>query len=233
METSVSRQGSVTPQLVLGLFIVVIGVLFTLDNMGVLSVDPYWRYWPSGLVVVGLLKLWQARGGLEGSFAGLLFVVVGGLLLFGEFADVHVNVWGLWPILLVFIGASMILRGVQGGRQVARPGDANDTVSAVAILGGVTRGNNSRTFRGGDLTAVMGGCEIDLRKAAIEGEAVIEVFAMWGGIDIRVPEDWTVVSRVTPLLGGVDDKTRPPQSAGGPRLVVRGFAIMGGIEIKN
>ena len=48
-------------------------------------------------------------------------------------------------------------------------------------------------FRGADLIAVMGGCEIDLRQAAINGEAVIDVFCMWGGIEIRVPEDWTVV----------------------------------------
>jgi predicted membrane protein len=103
----------------------------------------------------------------------------------------------------------------------------------MAILGGVSRGNNSSAFRGGDLLAIMGGCEIDLRKAAINGEATIDVFAMWGGIELRVPEDWTVVNRVVPLLGGVDDKTRPPQGTTGHLLVLRGFAIMGGIEIKN
>ncbi len=82
-------------------------------------------------------------------------------------------------------------------------------VSAMAILSGVNRGNNSRAFRGGDLTAIMGGCDIDLRQAAINGDAVIDVFAVWGGIEIRVPEDWSVVFHVTPLLGGVEDKTRP------------------------
>jgi predicted membrane protein len=106
-------------------------------------------------------------------------------------------------------------------------------MSAMAILGGVSRGNNSKTFRAADLVAIMGGCEIDLRKAAINGEAVIDVFAIWGGIEIRVPEDWTVVSQVTPLLGGVDDKTRPPQGATAHRLTLRGVAIMGGVEIKN
>ena len=103
----------------------------------------------------------------------------------------------------------------------------------MAVLGGVNRGNNSRAFRGGDLTAVMGGCEIDLRQAAIEGEAVIDVFAMWGGIEIRVPENWSVVGRVTPILGGYEDKTRPPRDAGTQRLIVRGMVIMGGVEIKN
>ena len=79
----------------------------------------------------------------------------------------------------------------------------------MAILSGVNRGNNSPAFRGGDLTAVMGGCEIDLRQAAINGDATIDVFAMWGGIEIRVPGNWTVAFHVTPDLGGVEDKTRP------------------------
>jgi hypothetical protein len=79
----------------------------------------------------------------------------------------------------------------------------------------------------------MGGCELDLRHAAIDGEAVIDVFALWGGIDIRVPENWTVVSRVTPVLGGVDDKTRPAAGASLHRLVLRGFVVMAGVEVKN
>ena len=106
-------------------------------------------------------------------------------------------------------------------------------MTVVAIMAGVTRGNNSPAFRRADLFAFMGGCEIDLRKAAINGEAIIDLFCMWGGIEIRVPEDWTVVSQIVPLMGGVDDKTRPPQTASGHRLTLRGMALMGGVEVKN
>ena len=59
------------------------------------------------------------------------------------------------------------------------------------------------------------------------------MFALWGGIEIRVPPDWTVVSKITPILGGVDDKTRPPQGASRHCLVLRGFVVMAGVEIKN
>ena len=88
-------------------------------------------------------------------------------------------------------------------------------------------------FRGGDLNAFMGGVELDLRQAAIaEPPAVIDVFAMWGGIEIRVPERWSVDPRVTAILGGFEDKTRSPDDST-ERLVVRGLVLMGGIEIKN
>jgi len=64
-------------------------------------------------------------------------------------------------------------------------------------------------------------------------EAVIEVFAFWGGIDIKVPEDWTVITRAMPLMGGVEDKTRSPLQAGKKRLVIRGIVVMGGVAVKN
>ncbi len=174
-----------------------------------------------------------------------------------ELNIIHIRLWQIWPVALVLFGAFLVWQGL-GGRVPPRETavdapsfppsfapseerasppasvtDANARLSAMAILGGVSRGNNSRAFRGADLLAIMGGCQLDLRQAAIHGEAVIDVFTMWGGIEIRVPEDWTVVSEILPLMGGVEDKTRPPQGATAHRLNLRGFAIMGGVEIKN
>lgn len=221
----------VAPQLVLGLLIIVIGVLFTLENVGIIDAQEYLRYWPAGLIVVGLLKLWQGGGGV---FGGFLFVFAGVWLLLQSMDIVRVSLWNLWPMLLVFAGASLVWRGLNVRHDGAVSSDSHDTVSAMAILAGINRGNSSKSFRGGDVTAVMGGCQIDLRQASIEGEAVIDVFAMWGGIEIRVPENWSVSGRVTPMLGGYEDKTRPASDAAmQQRLVVRGMVIMGGVEIKN
>jgi predicted membrane protein len=231
MEASGSR--SIAPQLVMGVVIIVVGLLFTLENLGFIEADAYLRYWPVVLIAVGLMKLWA--GGRGATFPGLLFFFVGVWLLLQSMEIVTISLWSLWPLLLIFAGGSMIRRGIYGPsctRGVADT-DGHSTVSAMAVLGGVNRGNNSKTFRGGDLTAVMGGCQIDLRNAAIEGDAVIDVFAMWGGIEIKVPENWSVSGRVTPILGGYEDKTRPPREAGTQRLIVRGMVIMGGVEIKN
>ena len=68
--------------------------------------------------------------------------------------------------------------------------------------------------------------------AQLQQDATLNVFTMWGGISIRVPQDWTVMSQGVPLLGGIDDKTVPPAMPG-KRLVIQGYAIMGGVEIKN
>ncbi len=104
-------------------------------------------------------------------------------------------------------------------------------------MGGVARRSNSQAFEGADLTVVMGGCEIDLRQASIAPgtEAIIDVFAFWGGIDIKVPADWTVVTRAMPLMGGVEDKTHTPQPPPPveKRLVISGIVVMGGVVVKN
>jgi predicted membrane protein len=215
---------------VFGLLVAAIGVLFTLDNLGFVQAEDYLRFWPAGLVAIGLLKLWQSRQG-GGALAGFLFLAVGGWLLLEQLTIFDIQFADIWPLLLVFVGSYLVWQGLSV-RASTRP-DAHSTVSAMAILGGVSRGNSSRAFQGADLTAIMGGCELDLRNSTIDGEAVIDVFALWGGIEIRVPEGWAVESRIVPILGSVEDKTRVPQGMTPSRLVLRGFAVMGGIDIKN
>jgi predicted membrane protein len=110
--------------------------------------------------------------------------------------------------------------------------EGDDFLDVTAILGGFQRRVTTTKLRGGEITAIMGGCELDMRSASIEGEAVIHIFAVMGGITIKCPTDWTVVLEGTPILGGFDEKTAtPPDNR--KRLVVRGYAIMGGVEIRN
>lgn len=232
-ETKGRRSGP-TAQVVLGLMVVAVGILFTLDNLGVLDAEDYLRYWPAGLVVVGVLKLWHATRDGHGWFGGLLFLVIGSWMLIERIVYITINVRELLPLMLVFFGGYMVWRGF-GGQRRERDADGHSSFSALAIMGGVTRRSSSQTFQGADLTAVMGGCEIDLRQASIAAgaDAVVDVFAFWGGIDIKVPEDWTVVTRAMPLLGGVEDRTRAPQTPTGKRLVIRGIVVMGGVSVKN
>ena len=111
--------------------------------------------------------------------------------------------------------------------------NGSDSFNDLAIMGGVKRTNLSRDFQGGGATAVMGGIEIDLRDAAMDrGEAVLDVSSVMGGVKIRVPEDWTVVSRVSSIMGGYDDNTRHPDNAD-HRLILKGTVLMGGLKVTN
>jgi hypothetical protein len=119
--------------------------------------------------------------------------------------------------------------GVSAGTVIS--GDT--MLSEIAIWAGKQRRSVSPNFRHADLTAIMGGIELDLRGASTStGEAVIDLFVMWGGIEIWVPPDWAVSNQVGLLMAGAEDKSTGTQAAR-HRLIVRGFAIMGGVEIKT
>ena len=110
---------------------------------------------------------------------------------------------------------------------------SNDAVlQATGVLGGGVIKNDSQKFQGGEVDVFMGGVEVDLRQASMDNEAVLNVFAMWGGITIKVPLDWSVQVNAMALLGGIDDKSVPPMNST-KRLRIEGQAIMGGVEIRN
>ncbi len=222
-----------TVQAMFGLMVIAVGVLFTLDNLEIIDARDYLQYWPAGLVAIGMLKLYQAARSGHGWFGGLIFVSIGAWMLIERIVYFRIDAREVMPLFLVFLGGYMVWRGF-GGRSRSRGAESEADFSALAIMGGVLRRSNAQNFRGADLTAVMGGCEIDLRQASIApgGEAVIDIFAFWGGIDIKIPDDWTVVSRVVPIMGGIEDKTHPPQN-GDKRLVLRGLLVMGGCAVKN
>jgi hypothetical protein len=123
-------------------------------------------------------------------------------------------------------------RDETGVAETRRPGE--NVVNAFVIMGGITRRLSSQDFKGGTVVAIMGGAKVDLRSASIaQGEAAIDVLAFWGGIEIRVPDDWIIVPQVFPFMGGFDDKTGSRPAGARKRLVVRGLAFMGGVEVKK
>jgi predicted membrane protein len=230
-----SRQPTVAPwfgcRLIFGFTVLAVGVLFTLDRLGLADAARYVRFWPLALVAAGLLLLAQS-GDAPRKLFGLALALLGGGLLADRLRLLDFD-WGvIFPLFLLFVGAVMVWQALSGPRAPAQP--SADTVSGFAVLGGLKRRSTSTAFRGGDLSAVMGGCEVDLRQATLAPEgAVIDAFALWGAVEIKVPEDWQVEVRGTPVLGGFEDHTHAAAAAGAGRLVVKGMAIMGGVEIRN
>ena len=213
-----------------GLVLLVVGLVFLLDNLDVVESWTILRFWPVILLVAGLKNLVDARD--RGSaVSGTLLAAVGALLLLNALNLIDVDLWDFWPVILVAIGIRALMNAMSGPDDAAGVADSEE--SAAAFLGSVERRNRSADFRGGSASAFMGGVNFDLREADIAGErAVIHVFAMMGGLEIRIPEEWTVEVGVTSLMGGVEDKTRGT-AVSTKRLVLKGTVIMGGIEIRN
>jgi class 3 adenylate cyclase len=105
----------------------------------------------------------------------------------------------------------------------------------VAVMSGHSTKGRWRISGKTNAVAIMGGCDMDLRKAEIEGpEVEITAFAFWGGIDIVVPEGFDVELRGFSVMGGRDLSLRDvPIVPGSPRIVVKGIAVMAGINVKS
>jgi hypothetical protein len=244
---------------VLGIIIILIGFGFLMNTMNLFPGFPFFwmisRFWLPAMFF-GLGALLISRRGQNGFGGGLFFILLGCFFFFGAF-----NVWDFsykrWigPVILIWIGAALLMRNQRprysrppaangptshaqdpfvprtpGGEQFT---DSRDFVHATVILGAFNRRCPSQKFRGGDLTAIMGGGKLDLRDARIEEkEAVLNIFTLMGGLEIQVPAGWIVEPRFTPILGGYQDRTtRVSEST--QRLVINGTALMGGVTVFN
>ena len=217
--------------IVFGLILTLVGVLFLLHNLGIYYISNIWRYWPLLLIAAGLSKMVWGRAG-ERMF-GAVALFIGSVFFVDNVFGWHVHLGQLWPVILVIVGISVVARAVRGPRAPGAVEDMSTIVREQAIVGGISRRNTSQSFQGGELTAFMGGCEVDLREARMAGpQAVIDCFVMWGGIEIKIPADWVVEPQLSVLAAGFEDGTKPPVQPAG-RLVIRGTALMGGIEISN
>lgn len=226
------ERGGFSARAVLGLVVLAVGVVFLLDNLGVIYREDYLHWWPAIILAFGLVKLLGGRGTADRT-AGVIWMLVGGALLLHQVGSLDFDIWELWPLVLILLGANLLLKSIFGPR-AAVTASSSSKVNAFAFLSGTGRKIDSQEFAGGDATAIMGGCEIDLRGAAVtQSPAVLDVFAMWGGVDIFVPGDWTVTNHVSAFLGGIEDNRKERSSDGKKQLVVKGLAIMGGIEIRN
>jgi hypothetical protein len=208
------------PRLVFGVAVVAVGAIVYMHRLRGTDLALL-NWWPLAVIAVGLAQLpyrkWVAAAVWMAGGAWFLMVTVKG-------SQVYINgILGLWPLMISFAGVLLIMQSV-------RPGERS--FSATAVMAGNVR-KVAAQFVGGEVVAVMGGCDLDFTAATISGEAVLDVLAFWGGIGVSVPRGWSVESRVTPILGGYDDKTSRPAAPGAPRLIIRGSAIMGGIEVRN
>lgn len=230
MKTSNPQQ-----RLIIGAFILMIGVLALVDNLHIFDTHDFIRFWPTVFIIIGALKLSNTKT-RSGTMIGGGLVLLGIAMTLNHLGIISFRLRDWWPLLVIMAGLAMIFKDKlrdMDSSALCTSGSVNESnIDVVAVMSGHQGNVASQDFRGGSVTAIMGGAEIDLRNAVIQTEAVIDITAFWGGVSLKIPKDWRVVNNGIAFLGGIDDSSEPTIDAN-KRLIITGTAVMGGVEIKN
>lgn len=229
-----TRGNWLTGRMVFGLLLLVLGLLWTLDNLNVLEADEITQWWPAVLLVWGLCQLTGTLCRRQ-PFSGGIWAFIGGWLLLRRFDLVPFDLLDLWPLALILLGAMLVVRAWRGRPAGAIVGVSDEpAIHLFACMGYARRRVRGPNFTGGDINVLLGGALADLRGTELAGgRATLDLFALWGGIEVIVPEGWHVITEVTPVMGGIEDQTVQAAEPLAPTLFIRGTAVMGGIEIKH
>jgi predicted membrane protein len=221
---------------------------------------PYWLFtWPMILIIIGLFD--GVKHNFRSNTWWILWIIGGYFLMDDIFPDV-IDRRYFWPVAIIIVGIIIMLRPKrqwdnwcdpkskppgQGGNpgtdasannfsNTGEPADVTneEVLDAVAIFGGVKKSVYSKNFKGGKISCVFGGGEINLLHADFTGTAVLDVTTIFGGCTIILPAHWQVRVEPASIFGGVDDKRSQPNVISYDKtLIISGTILFGGIEIKS
>ncbi len=220
-----------------GIAIVALGVIFGGNAIGLFNFDVFFDgWWTLFIIVPSAVSLITEKERLQ----SLAFLGAGIIMLL---AAQHVFEWDVaWKailaLFLILIGLSIIFRSIfhsKNDKEVEKKvKDADDkTMDAqTAVFSGSERVYNDEVFSGSNMVAIFGGAELDLRKAKFTKDTVIKAFALFGGVEIKVPEDVNIKSKSGFIFGGISDD-RKGESKGKYTIYLDAAGGFGGITISD
>lgn len=222
----------------IGIFIILLGLVFLFNQLNVIPhrTADVLLSWPMLIIVIGVYNLLFTQS----RTLGFILLIIGGFFLLPEIVDLPYNFRrSFWPVLLILVGLFIIFKSglvrKQGEFKLPDAGDM-DYIDEYNVFSGSEKKIAIKNFRGGKITSIFGGSEIDLSGSELaEGNNIIEVFYLFGGSAITVPADWIVTNKVTSILGGFSEKGSPviTDANNNKTLTITGFVMFGGGEIKR
>ncbi|MGN0161053.1 MAG: LiaF transmembrane domain-containing protein [Lachnospiraceae bacterium] len=218
-----------------GSILVLLGAVLALNALDITDINLFFDGWWTLFIIVpsviGLAGGQDTSGNLIGLFIGaFLLLCCQGILNF-EF------LWKLAvPAIIILIGLKMILGNIFGNKSEEILKNMKQNGEYLSETCGIFSGRDIRfdneEFHGAELTAVFGGVKCDLRDAVIEKDCVINASAVFGGIDLIVPENVNVKIRSNSLFGGISDKRKHPVGDYTETIYVNGTCMFGGVDIR-
>ena len=249
-EQTKKKSGVLNDRVLLGVFIIGAAVLLLLRNLG-FWFPSFLFTWPVILIVIGLFI------GLKDGFRNngwWIMVAIGGFFLLNrQFKEFELGDF-FWPLLIFVIGLSLLLNKGKSRKKGSEPeiliipepiaaaantsatltDDGETVVDAAAIFGAVKKNIYSKNFKGGEVVTIFGGTEINLMYADFTGVAKLEIVNVFGGTTLIVPAHWQIKSEAAAVLGAIEDKRREPAAVQTDKvLMIEGFVLFGGIDIKS
>jgi predicted membrane protein len=222
---------------VIGVILVLLGLFLVLRNTGFFpyAISNIVFSWPMLLITIGLVITLGSAGSKS---SGVIVMAVGAFFLIPHIFRDAFNVDMFWPSVFIIIGVIFIFSKRHGWNSVSTAGIVGDDyIDYVNVFSGGERQIVSENFKGGKISAVFGGMELDLTKAKLApGRNELEIACVFGGATLIVPDDWNVSIEVTPVLGGFSDSRKlfPGRTVDTTRqLVIKGAVVFGGGEIKS
>ncbi len=230
------------------LLVIFAGFLLLLNGLGFIPYEfrRIFLTWQMLLIVIGVYNLFSPQH----KTSGIILIAIGGVFLVNKFHFFDFNAWALfWPVILIIVGVAILLKHNRrphfekfgpsdtDGPDGTYTNNKNDIIDEVSVFSGSEKTITSKNFRGGKITSIFGGSEINLMQAGLStGNNTIDMFCMFGGTTLIVPSDWEINVDVTAIFGGYTDKRYKNKSLTPDNtkcLNITGLVLFGGGEIKS
>lgn len=232
-------------KVVLGLILALAGALLLGFNFGYLPIEykDIIFSWPMILIALGVVNI-SSRDNL---FLGFLLLAIGGFFLIPKVFLVDLNFGQIGiPFLLIVIGLWIAFRKKKPNNREfpfkepvrCEKNYEKGKIEETNVFGGSRVVFDNEEFKGGEINNIFGGSEIDLSGASLaEGENILEINCVFGGVKLIVPQGWNIKLRMDSVMGGFHDKRRSynsiDESNRSKILIIKGTAVFGGGEIKS
>lgn len=218
-----------------GMVLIVIGVIIALNALEITSINIFFKgWWTLFIIIPSFIELFRN----ESKTWGLIWLVIGIVLLLCAQNILSFRLIGklIFPFILIVIGISILLKDTLNKKVAEKIRKLNtnkgDFEEFCATFGAQKSDLSGQEFNGANLDAVFGSVELDISKAIIKKDQVINANAIFGGIEIKVPTGVNIKVKSTPIFGGVSNKVKTQYNESLPTLYINGVAMFGGVEIK-
>lgn len=218
-----------------GILLVALGVILGGNAVGLFNIDIFFKGWWTLFIIIPSLIGLITDNDKTGSLIGLL---IGVLLLLAcqDVIDFALLFKLIVPIIIVIIGLSLIFKNTIGNeinkniKELNKKNNSSDGYCSTFSSQNVKLGKEE--FKGTNINAIFGGVKLDLRDATLKKDVVINASAIFGGIDILVPEGVIVKVKSSSIFGGVDNKVKSKNEKKEITIYVNATCMFGGVDIK-